>query len=159
MDYHFPELMNDLLSLVVEGLKPHFPVRLFYSMPASLSPPSPSLPPSLPLLTATDNATITTSIWTSITDILTLNKEHPKECRLGLQQCRDIVSFFSQHYMRKRTVARETLYSLVSWDYVPGVGKHLYLLCYTLVYRWEESVSMGTATHQNGMCKGSRTPL
>ena len=53
--------------------------------------------------------------------------------------------------MTKRTVVKETLYSLVSWDYIPELGKFLHLLCHTLVCKWEDAVSMGTTTHQTGI--------
>ena len=71
-------------------------------------------------------------------------------CRLGLQQCLDIAAFFSQHYMGKRVVARETLYSLMSSDYIPGLSRTLFLVCLTLAHKWAESVSMETATHEDG---------
>ena len=47
-------------------------------------------------------------------------------------------------------VVKETLYTQVSWDHLPGLGEFLYLMCLTLVHQWEESVSMGTITHQKG---------
>ena len=52
--------------------------------------------------------------------------------------------------MGRRVVARETLYSLVSPDYIPGLSHALFLVCVTLAHKWAESVSMGTATHQDG---------
>ena len=111
---------------------------------------SPSLPLSLSLSKGIDNTQITPSFLATFWKILTLSREHPTSCRLGLQQCLDIASFFSQHYMTKRVVARETLYSLVSSDYIPGLSHTLFLVCVTLARKWEESVSMGTATHQDG---------
>ena len=61
--------------------------------------------------------------------------------------------------MRKRTVTRETLYSQVSWDYIPELGQFLSTVCITLVYKWEESISMGTTSHQEGMFNFETTTI
>jgi hypothetical protein len=53
--------------------------------------------------------------------------------------------------MRRRVIAKETLYSQLSWDYIPGLGQVLHLLCCALARKWEESISMGTTTHQDAV--------
>ena len=129
-----------------------FPLSPSLSLSLSLSlSPSLSLSLSLSLpLSAIDNSRLPPSFFNSFQSLLSLSKEHPASCCLGLQQCLDVAMFFSQHYMRKRVVARETLYSQIGWDYIPGLSHTLHLLCVALAYKWEESVSMGTATHQEG---------
>ena len=86
----------------------------------------------------------------TVETILTLSKEHPTNCRLGLQQCLDIATFFSQYYLRKRTIVMETLYTQLSWEHIPELGRLLYLICMTLACKWEESVAMGTSSQQEG---------
>ena len=139
MEQAFQELLNDFLRLLVDG-KYTFKYSVTHSLSLSLSLS----------LSAIDGSQITPSFFSTFASVLTLSREHPASCRLGLQQCLDITNFFSQHYMRKRVVARETLYSQVAWDYIPELGKTLQLICITLAHKWEESISMGTTTHQDG---------
>ena len=52
--------------------------------------------------------------------------------------------------MEKRLFVQESLYDVLSHDYVDPIGQFLNMLCISMVTGFAESVEMGNSTHEQG---------
>ena len=56
----------------------------------------------------------------------------------------------STHYSDLRKASEQTLYSLLSIEYVPLIGKFIELLCIAMATKWKMAITEETAKHAEG---------
>ena len=119
-------------------------LQLYISASFLLTPP-----PSPPPLSGTDKNQLSPRCWEDISEIVN-NCSSPDNCRLGLQRVQDTLSYLAHHFMEKRLFVQESLYDVLSHDYVDPIGQFLNMLCISMVTGFAESVETGNSTHEQG---------
>ena len=104
----------------------------------------PPPPPS-----GTDNANVILTSWTDLCQIV-CSTPSPESCKLGLQQAGESLQLLSSHYLELRSASEQTLYSLLSKEYVPLIGKFIELLCIAVATKWKKAIAEDTAKPTEG---------
>ena len=99
--------------------------------------------------TGTDNANIILGVWTDLCQLIS-SRDSPLPCRLGLQQTRESLNVLSSHYLELRGASEQTLYSIISKEYVPLVGKFIEFLCIAMAMKWKNAIAEETAKPVEG---------
>lgn len=100
-------------------------------------------------LPGTDNANVVLTSWSDLCQIV-CSDSSPESCKLGLQQTRESLQLLSSHYLELRCAAEQTLYSLLSHEYVPLIGRFIELLCIAVVTKWKKAIAEDTAKPTEG---------
>ena len=95
-------------------------------------------------LPGTDNANVILSSWSDLCQIV-CSSSSPESCKLGLQQATESLQLLSSHYLELRCASEQTLYSLLSKEYVPLIGKFIEMLCIAVVTKWKKAIAEDTA--------------
>ena len=82
--------------------------------------------------------------WSDLCRIV-CSSSSPESCKLGLQQTGESLQLLSSHYLELRCASEQTLYSLLSKEYVPLIGKFIELLCIAMVTKWNKAIAEDTA--------------
>ena len=101
------------------------------------------------LHTATDSTSIVPKSWSDLCSV-TGPADNPELCKLGLKDLQESLHLLSQHYLNKRSASKQSLYSVLSWQYIPLIGQFIHQLCQAMVFKWAEAVSMETVEHTEG---------
>ena len=97
----------------------------------------------------TDNANVILTSWNDLCKIV-CSDSSPELCKLGLQQARESLQLLSSHYLELRCASEQTLYSLLSKEYVPLIGKFIELLCIAVATKWKKAIAEDTAKPTEG---------
>jgi hypothetical protein len=87
--------------------------------------------------------------WSDICQIV-CSSSSPESCKLGLQQAGESLQLLSSHYLELRCASEQTLYSLLSREYIPLIGKFIELLCIAVVTKWKKAIAEDTAKPTEG---------
>ena len=100
----------------------------------------------------TDNANIILSSWNDLCQTVCTDSS-PESCKLGLQQARESLQLLASHYLELRSASEQTLYSLLSKEYVPLIGKFIELLCIAVVTKLKKAIAEDTSKPTEGEVK------
>lgn len=100
-------------------------------------------------LSGTDNANMILTSWSDLCQIV-CSSSSPDSCKLGLQQAGESLQLLSSHYLELRCASEQTLYSLLSKEYVPLIGKFIEMLCVAVVTKWKKAIAEDTAKPTEG---------
>lgn len=104
----------------------------------------------------TDNANVILTSWSDLCHIV-CSTSSPESCKLGLQQVGESLQLLSAHYLELRCASEQTLYSLLSKEYVPLIGKFIELLCIAVANKWKKAIAEDTAKPTEGENKVIRS--
>ena len=87
--------------------------------------------------------------WSDLCKIV-CSDTSPDSCKLGLQQAGESLQLLATHYLELRYASEQTLYSLLSKEYIPLIGKFIELLCIAVATKWKKAIAEDTAKPSEG---------
>ena len=101
------------------------------------------------VVTGTENSTICVNVWSDLRRTIT-SPETPKSSSLGLQLIHESLDLLTRTYQTARLYSSDSLYSVVSSNYIPLIGQYLKQICLGMVSRWADDITMNSAEYTEG---------
>ncbi|XP_019856290.1 PREDICTED: ectopic P granules protein 5 homolog [Amphimedon queenslandica] len=143
---------DDDLLILLEGYLSHFSKLLEYQFPLLYNE-------ALHLvIDGTDTGGISPRCWEELSKVTTpsLSTEYDS-CRLGLQLLQESLQHLSNFYTQKRFYTKETIYELVTSDYVSHILQFIVMLCTSLINKLLTSVELENNTIQGALTEAWRS--
>lgn len=99
--------------------------------------------------TGTAKGTLCAGVWQDLCQAIT-SPECPEASPLGMQLLHDSLHLLRKRFISLRLDSGKTAYSAVFGEYVPLIGQYLRQLCFSMVTRSEEDVTMETYRTSEG---------
>ncbi len=97
----------------------------------------------------TQSGKICVDVWSDLCQIIS-SPQQPHASNLGLQLIHQSLEMLTHAYQSLKVTNKNTLYSILPAEYISPIQLFIRKLCFGLVSKWAEDVSMETSKYSQG---------